>query len=1187
MQQVLCPVTGTHACRRIHLDEPSMNAPLALAGIDSAGAAAVPAVQDPGFIHLRVHSEYSVTDGIVRIERLIARLREDEQPACALTDLGNLFGLVKFYQAARGSGIKPLCGCDVWVSPREERDPPSRLLLLVRNRQGYLNLCELLTRAYRNGQRRGHAELDRAWFTTLGAGLIALSGAAHGEVGQALLGGLFEQARTSAQSWAALFPGAFYLEVQRAGQPQEEALVQATVALAGNTALPLVATHPIQFIDPDDFKAHEARVCIGGGWMLSDKRRPRDFTAQQHFLTRPEMRQRFADLPVALANSVAIARRCNLELELGRPRLPDFPTPDGSGLDDFMVAESRRRLANRMETLFPEPIERERRRPEYEARLAFETNTIVQMGFSGYFLIVADFINWAKQNDVPVGPGRGSGAGSLVAFCLGITDLDPIRYDLLFERFLNPERVSMPDFDVDFCQDGRERVIEYVRNKYGADCVSQIATFGTMAAKAVVRDVGRVLDLPYNFVDQLAKLVPFELGMTLARAREMEPQLNERASREEEVAELLALAEKLEGITRNIGMHAGGVLIAPGRLTDFTPLYSQDGTNSIVSQFDKDDVEKVGLVKFDFLGLRTLTILDWAVRFIRQLGAREGRPQDQALTLEGIPLDDPATYALFTSGNTSAVFQQESRTARDLEKRLRPDNFEDIIALMALNRPGPLQSGMVDDFIARKHGEQKVDYFHPALEPILKPTYGVIVYQEQVMQIAQVLAGYSLGSADLLRRAMGKKLAEEMAKQRASFIEGATARGVSDELAGRLFDLMEKFAEYGFNKSHSAAYALVSYQTAWLKRHHTAAFMAATQSADMDDTDKVRIFVEDAVANGIAVLGPDVNASGYRFVPVDRRSIRYGLGAIKGSGENAALEIVRTRTDSGPYRDLFDFCIRVDKRVVNRRVIEALVKAGAFDFTGAERAALFASVGRALEVAELAATSTVQSGLFTDGPGDVATSAELVTTRSWTLREKLQNEKACLGYYFSGHPFEGFRGEVQSFIRRRLADVTPQFEPVLVAGVVYGSRVAQTRRGRMGIIELDDGSAKIEVTVFAELFDRVRALIRDDQLLVVEGRPQLDGFTGGMRISADQLYDLAGARAHFARGLTLQFDAQRDPGELGRLLEAHRPGTTPVRLHYRGSFGSCQIELPPVALSEPLLDALGERLGEAAVRVSY
>ncbi len=1140
----------------------------------------------PDFVHLRVHSEYSVTDGIVQIDRLVAQVRDDQQVACALTDLGNLFGLVKFYQAARGKGIKPICGCDVWVAPVDEREPSSRLLLLVRNRQGYLNLCELLSRAYRFGQRRGRAEINRRWLVELGSGLLALSGAAQGDVGQALLSGQPEAAEAAAAAWQALFPGAFYLEVQRAGHTHDESLIRGSVRLADQLGLPLVATHPIQFMQADDFKAHEARVCIAGGFLLSDKRRPRDFTPQQHFATRAEMQARFADLPVALANAVAIAQRCNLELELGKPRLPDFPTPDGSGLDDYLVAEAQRRLESRLVALFPNVEERAAQRERYVTRLKIETDTIVQMGFPGYFLIVADFINWAKQNGVPVGPGRGSGAGSLVAFCLGITDIDPIRYDLLFERFLNPERVSMPDFDIDFCQDGRERVIEYVREKYGAECVSQIATFGTMAAKAVVRDVGRVLDLSYGFVDTLAKLVPFELGMTLAKARELEPQLNERASREEEVAELLALAEKLEGITRNVGMHAGGVLIAPGRLTDFTPLYCQDGA-SIVSQYDKDDVEKVGLVKFDFLGLRTLTILDWAVRYVRELGRKDGKTELITFDLDQIPLDDPATYALFTSGNTSAVFQQESRSARDMEKRLRPDNFEDIIALMALNRPGPLQSGMVDDFIARKHGEQKVDYFHERLEPILKPTYGVIVYQEQVMQIAQVLAGYSLGSADLLRRAMGKKLADEMAKQRISFCDGAKAQGVSDELAGRLFDLMEKFAEYGFNKSHSAAYALVSYQTAWLKRHHTAAFMAGTLSADMDDTDKVQVFVEDAILNQIDVLGPDVNASGYRFIPTDRRTIRYGLGAVKGSGENAALEIIRVREQGGPFKDLFDFCIRVDKRMVNRRVIEALVRAGAFDFTGAERAVLFASVGRALEVAELQAVSLLQVGLFSDGQGDLASTAELVAAKPWTLREKLQHEKSCLGYYFSGHPFEGYRAEVQAFVRRRLADVAPQYEPVVVAGIVYGSRVAQTRRGRMGIVELDDGSAKIEVTVFAEVFDRVRNLIREDSLLVVEGRPQMDHFSGGVRISADQLWDLAGARAHFAKAISIEFQSAHNPAQLHALLEANRPGQTPVRLLYSNATATCQLELPGVRLDDGLMQALTDWLGEGAVKARY
>ncbi|MDE1981548.1 MAG: DNA polymerase III subunit alpha, partial [Betaproteobacteria bacterium] len=1035
------------------------------------------------FVHLRLHSEFSITDGIVRIDDAVAQAVEDGMGALALTDLNNLFGLIRFYTTARSNGIKPISGCDVWIAA-EENCPAFRVLLLARNHEGYLALCRLLSRAWRTGQERGVATIRRDWLEAEGAHLIVLSGAAQGDVGLALAAGNLALAQTRARHWNAAFPDAYYLELQRTGAPGQEAQVQATLHLAAELGIPVVATHPIQFLRPDDFKAHEARVCIAGGYLLADPRRPKTFTREQYFKTGEEMATLFADVPEALQNAVEIAKRCNLELTLGKPRLPDFPTPPGVTLDDYMVSLAREGLASRLERLYPDPELRRHEQATYQARLDFECQTIIQMGFSGYFLIVADFINWAKQHDVPVGPGRGSGAGSLVAYCLGITDLDPLRYDLLFERFLNPERVSMPDFDVDFCQDGRDRVIEYVRENYGADSVSQIVTFGTMAAKAVIRDVGRVLDLPYNFVDQLAKLVPFEIGMTLAKAREQEPQINQRAESEEEVAELLALAEKLEGITRTVGMHAGGVLIAPGQLTDFTPLYCQDGSEAVVSQFDKDDVEKVGLVKFDFLGLRTLTILDWAERYIR---AMPDHPEAADFRLSDIPLDDPATYALFGSGNTTAVFQQESRTAKDLEKRLKPDSFEDIIALMALNRPGPLQSGMVDDFINRKQGRAKAEYFHQSLEPVLRPTYGVIVYQEQVMQIAQVLAGYTLGGADLLRRAMGKKNAAEMAQQRTRFIEGATERGIAVKLATQLFDLMEKFAEYGFNKSHSAAYALVSYQTAWLKAHYPAAFMAATLSGDPDDTDKVAVFVEDARRNGLVILPPDVNASQYRFVPVNDREIRYGLGSVKGTGESAAIEIERQREAGGPYRDLFDFCLRTDKRVVNRRVVEALVKAGAFDSLGEERATLLASMDDALELAEQAARHTHQGGLFGGEAETAVAPVGLTVVPPWPLKEKLAHEKSVLGFYFSGHPFAAYRREVEGFVSRALADLVPQPDPVVVAGVVAASRIQQTRRGRMGLVVLDDGTAKVEVAIFSELFDTVRPLLKEDQVLVVEG----------------------------------------------------------------------------------------------------
>ncbi|MDN5882481.1 MAG: DNA polymerase III subunit alpha, partial [Nitrosospira sp.] len=751
----------------------------------------------PTFVHLRLHSEYSVVDGIVRIDEAVAKAVSDSMPALALADLSNLFGLVKFYREARNKGIKPIIGCDVWVSNEDDRDKPARILLLCQSYSGYLLLCRLLSRAYRENQRQGRAEVKKSWFNENGSessgteGLIALSGANLGDIGLMLLQNNPAQADRLARGWANLFPGRFYIEVQRAGHANEEALMQRSLMLASALDLPVVATQPVQFLNPEDYRAHEARVCIAEGYVLGDRRRPRNCTGQQYFKTQAEMTELFADLPSTLANTVELAKRCNLTLELGVNRLPLFPTPNDESLERYLRDQAEAGLEARMKALFPDAADRNAQMPKYRARLDFEAATIVQMGFAGYFLIVADFINWAKHNGVPVGPGRGSGAGSLIAYSLGITDLDPLRYDLLFERFLNPERVSMPDFDIDFCQDGREHVIEYVKRKYGAESVSQIATFGTMAAKAVVRDVGRVLDLPYNFVDQLAKLIPFDLGMTLKKAREEEPQLNQRAQKEEEVRNLLELAERLEGLTRNVGMHAGGVLIASGKITDFCPVYCADSGDSVISQLDKEDVEKIGLVKFDFLGLRTLTILDWTVRYIRQrkydtaerdpdaavdAGQRtaesslmNAEPNSEPFSLENLPLDDPGTYALLRKGNAVGVFQFESRGMKDLLQKARPDCFEDIIALVALYRPGPM--ALIPEFAERKHGK-RVEYLDPRLQPILEPTYGVMIYQEQVMQIAQVIGGYSLGGADLLLRAMGRKIVEEMALHRDIFVPG-------------------------------------------------------------------------------------------------------------------------------------------------------------------------------------------------------------------------------------------------------------------------------------------------------------------------------------------------------------------------------------------------------------------------------
>jgi DNA polymerase III subunit alpha len=1134
----------------------------------------------PRFVHLRMHSEYSVTDGIVRLDQAVSRAAADGMPALALTDLANLFGLVKFYSAARAAGVKPIIGADCWLQNSGDRDKAVRLLLLCSSRAGYLRLCDLLSRAWLRNQHRARAEISRAWLEEDGTeGLIALSGAAAGDVGQALAADNGEAAERFAREWAALFPGRYYIELQRAGFAHGEALLARSVALAGRLCLPVVATHPVQFLDRADFKAHEARVCISQGYVLADQRRPKLFTPEQYFKRQGEMAELFADLPQALENSVEIARRCNLEILLGKSRLPAFPMPEGVTIDDFLRTQAHAGLARRLDKLGVN----EEGQPRYRERLEFEIRTIVQMGFAGYFLIVADFINWAKQNGVPVGPGRGSGAGSLVAYSLGITDLDPLKYDLLFERFLNPERVSMPDFDIDFCQDGRDRVIEYVRAKYGEASVSQIATFGTMAARAVVRDCGRVLDLGYTFCDQIAKLIPVQPGktITLADAREMEPLLAEREEKEDEVRELLELGEKLEGLVRNVGMHAGGVLIAPGRLTDFCPLYAAEGTANVISQLDKDDVEAVGLVKFDFLGLTTLTILDWAERNVRALG-------DESFSLEKVPLNDAAAYRLLSAGNTTAVFQLESRGMRDLIKRARPDRFEDVIALVALYRPGPMD--LIPEYIERKHGKS-VEYLDARLKPIIGPTYGIMVYQEQVMQIAQVIGGYSLGGADLLRRAMGKKKPEEMAKQREIFVAGAERNGLPRAKATQLFDLMEKFAGYGFNRSHAAAYALLAYQTAYMKAHHAAAFFAANLSAVMDDTDKVRQFHEDAVANGLAVLPPDVNASGYRFVPVDARTIRYGLGAVRGTGEGAIQAILEARR-LRRFSELADFCARVDKRIVNRRVVEALVRAGAFDSLDENRARLLASVGRALEAAEQAEAQASQNSLFGEAEAPRSGASVYVEAAPWDMKRKLTEEKAALGFYLSGHLFKVYERELARFPRVPLAKLAAG-ERVWMAGIVVAARTQMTRRGRMMVVMLDDGSAQVELSVFNELFEKHRDKLKEDSLLVVAGKVQTDEFSGGLRVSADELMDLETLRSRYAALLKLSVNGLADARRLQQVLGPYRAsgsGSCPVLVEYENGKAVCSVALGDSWRVRPdtqLISELGAWLAPENVELVY
>ncbi|MBQ5947646.1 DNA polymerase III subunit alpha [Massilia sp. ST3] len=1161
----------------------------------------------PIFTHLRVHSEYSIVDGLVRIDELVGAAAKDRQPALAVTDLANTFCLVRFYKAARGKGIKPIVGVDAWITNDDNRDKPFRLLILAKNRTGYLQLCDLLSRAWLTNQYKGRAEIRVDWLEALSTSistlepetpqndaLIVLSGAQFGDIGQAIDNGDLAKAEAAAQRWARIFPGHFYIEIQRAGQPNQEQQVRHSVALASRLGLPVVATHPVQFLSKDEFIAHEARVCIAEGEMLANAKRVRRFNEEMCFKSQEEMARLFADLPGALANSVEIAKRCNVVLTLGKPQLPNFPTP-GMTIDEFLVAETQKGLEERLLQLYPDPVQREKERPRYEARLKFENDTIIKMKFPGYFLIVAEFIQWGKNNGVPIGPGRGSGAGSLVAYALKITDLDPLKYNLLFERFLNPERVSMPDFDIDFCQEKRELVIQHVKDLYGRDAVSQIATFGTMAAKGAIRDVGRVLDFGYNFCDGVSKLIPFKPGkqVSIAEAIEEEPLLKERLENEEEVKQLLDLAQQVEGITRNIGMHAGGVLIAPGKLTDFCPLYTQSGDSGVVSQYDKDDVEAVGLVKFDFLGLTTLTILDRAVNYIRALD-----PADADFNLETLPLTDRPSYKLLSEAKTVAIFQLESRGMQGMLKDARPDRFEDIIALVALYRPGPMD--LIPDFCKRKHGE-KFDYPDPRTESILSETYGIMVYQEQVMQMAQIVGGYSLGGADMLRRAMGKKKAEEMAEHREIFRAGAAKDGLSTEKADEIFDLMEKFAGYGFNKSHAAAYALLSYHTAYLKVHHTAAFMAANMSLAMEDTDKIKILVEDSIdVCKLTILPPDVNESQFRFTPEGPprsvtgkqvANIRYGLGGVKGAGQGAIEAIIAARTAGGKFKDLFDFCKRVDRKQINRRTVESLIRAGAMDCFGVDRAVLLASVAFAIEVADQAAASANQVSLFGGDDSDLVAPPEYVKATPWTDRQKLAEEKIALGYYLSGHMFDSYAAEVRRFAKTKLKDLEPSRDPRMLCGVITGVRTQMTQRGKILIVALDDKTGVVEVTIYSELFEANKNIFKEDEFLLVVGKVSEDRFNGGLRITAEKVFDIAASRIQYGHKLEMDLATTTSPAKIAEVLQPYRAQDgLPVSLRINPQGIECVMQLGDdwrVAPSDQLKHALELTLGAKGVAVEY
>ena len=1167
------------------------------------------------FVHLRLHTEYSLVDGLVRVKPLIKAVVAAGMPAVAVTDQGNLCALVKFYKAAMGAGIKPICGADIWLASGAEDGPLTRMTLLAMNGIGYRNLTELISRGFIEGQRNGEVIIERDWVKQAAEGLIALSGGREGEIGLALLAENSDEAETLLTEWLQVFPERFYLEVQRTSRVNDEEHLHLAVELATRSGVPLVATNDVRFLHQDDFEAHETRVCIGEGRVLDDPRRPRHFSDQQYLKSPAEMQELFADLPEALENTVEIARRCNIDVQLGKHFLPDFPTPNGMGIDDYLRLVSYEGLEERLSVLLPKDSpDYLARRQVYIDRLEFELGTIIQMGFPGYFLIVMDFIKWAKNNGVPVGPGRGSGAGSLVAYVLKITDLDPLAYDLLFERFLNPERISMPDFDVDFCMDGRDRVIDYVAEKYGRDAVSQIITFGSMAAKAVVRDVARVQGKSYGLADRLSKMIPFEVGMTLEKAFEMEEPLREFLKADEEAAEIWEMALKLEGVVRNVGKHAGGVVIAPTKLTDFSPIYCDDEGDGLVTQFDKDDVEAAGLVKFDFLGLRTLTIIKWALETINREQAKKGL---EPLNIDFIPLDDKPTYQLLQKAETTAVFQLESRGMKELIKKLKPDCLEDLIALVALFRPGPLQSGMVDDFINRKHGRAELSYPHPdyqyaGLEPVLKPTYGIILYQEQVMQIAQVMAGYTLGGADMLRRAMGKKKPEEMAKQRGGFIEGCAGNGIDAELAGNIFDLVEKFAGYGFNKSHSAAYGLVSYQTAWLKTHYPAPFMAAVLSADMHNTDKVVTLIEECRSMKLRLDAPDVNTSEFKFTVNDDGRIVYGLGAIKGVGEGPVEAIVEARP-GGPFRDLFDFCARVDLKRINKRTLEALIRGGALDRLGPffqdelkayqasvdrNRAVLLAAMEEAVAAAEQAARShdsghaDLFGGLFAEPERDVYASYR--GARELSLKERLRGEKETLGLYLTGHPIDEYEGEVRRFARQRIVDLKPARDTQTVAGLIVNLRVMKNKKGdKMGFVTLDDRSGRIEASLFSDAFAAAQALLQTDALVVVEGEVSHDDFSGGLRLRAKRVLGLEEARTALAESLRVKVDTAGLQGDrlrwLGELCSRHR-GACPLTLDYTGSSARALLQFGEVWRIDPadaLIQALRDQFGRDNVFLHY
>ena len=1143
------------------------------------------------FVHLGIHTEFSITESIVRIPELVKVASAQEMPALALTDLSNLHAAVKFYKKCLDKGIKPILGSEIRLNDAEHR-----VTLLSMTNKGWRNLTELVSEGYIRGQQLDIPCVQKEWILNQADDMIVLLGM-HSDVGKMLCTSNPEKAEPLLEAWLEKFGNRAYLALTRTQRPNEELFIAEAVKLAQKYNIGVVAHNDIHFIRREDFEAHEARVCIADGYVLGDNRRPKTYSPEQYFKSAEEMSALFTDIPSAIENTYHIAKRCNVTLRLGFNDLPDYPIPEGHTIDTYFAHLSEEGLEERLNFLYP-PETRGEDWPEirkpYDERLAFEVKIILDMGFPGYFLIVMDFIQWSKNNGVPVGPGRGSGAGSLVAYSLKITDLDPLRYDLLFERFLNPERVSMPDFDVDFCIAGRDRVIEYVAKTYGHDAVSQIATFGTMAAKGAIRDVARVLGKSYGLADRISKMIPTKpLGLSLEESIEAEPQLKDIVTNPsnpdyEDASEIWEMALKLEGITRNTGKHAGGVVIAPTKLTDYSAVMCEaDGTGR-VAQFDKDDVESAGLVKFDFLGLRNLTVIEDAIKHIN------ARPDvKEPLNISYIPLDDKAAYAVFAEANTTAVFQFESVGMKKMLKEARPSKFEEIIAFVSLYRPGPMD--LIPDFIHRMHGGE-FEYLHPLLEGVLEPTYGIMVYQEQVMQAAQFCAGYSLGGADLLRRAMGKKKPEEMVKQRQIFIKGAAEKDIDEATANHIFDYMEKFAGYGFNKSHAAAYALVAYQTAWLKAHYPAEFMAAVMTSEMQNTDNVVFLIDDCRHNGLEVLPPSVNMSIYQFHATSENTIVYGLGAIKGVGEAAMQSVIESRKQEGPYKDLFDFCHRVDLKKINKRTLEALIRAGALDCLGIERADLMAQLPEAVQAAEQARSNRETGIMDLFGEVEEVQRKPSKPVKPWSDEVRLKGEKDTLGLYLTGHPIDVYRNELKSFIPLKINELTPTRRGVttVFAGLVVDVANFPNRM----MVTLDDGTARIEVSTNHERFQRFKDIVKVDEVVVIEGEIyEREGFDRplGRLTKAFSLNEIRQKRAnsikirlnhdHFSK--TLAQDLQKI---LQPFTNVDMSTHIPVVLYLDFDYASTELHLGVqwhVAPVDALLVQLRDYFGKDAIHIEY